>query len=120
MYAKQVRLRPTRHPLRLDAKHPLIIEELLELAESGQQEAVEAMVTMLEDLHLHGLESRFVRALKGLPLFELKTASRGGAKGGSRVYFFTNTQGEALIVNCEVKVGDKADQQKLKTALAVY
>jgi len=44
--------------LRLDAKHPLIIEELLELAESGQQEAVEATVTKLEDLHLHGLESQ--------------------------------------------------------------
>jgi hypothetical protein len=106
--------------MRPDAKHPLIIEELLNLAEEGKQEAVDTIIQMLEDLHIFGLGSRYIRALKNLPLFELKTTSRGKTKGGCRVYLFLSFEGDAYIVNCEVKEGDQANQQKLKTALTAY
>lgn len=115
----RMRLLLARHPQRLEAKHPLLIEELLELVEGGRQEAVDAIIAMLEDLYLHGRESRYFRTLKGLPLCELKAASRGGVRGGSRVYFFLNDRDEAIIVNCEVKAGEAGSAQKLKTAAVV-
>jgi len=40
------------------------------------------MIDMLEDLYRKGGESRFVRKLRGLPLFELKTRARGNRRGG--------------------------------------
>lgn len=114
-----MRLLLARHPLRLEAKHPIIIEELLGLARGGQHEALTAMIEMLRDLYLYGRESRFVRSLQGVSLYELKTQSRGGAKGGSRIYFFLNDRDEAVVVNCEVKDDDTASTNKLKEAATV-
>jgi hypothetical protein len=57
-----------RHPNRLNAKHPRIIEDLLELNKAGKEETVTAMIAMLRDLYDHDLESRYVKKLKGLPL----------------------------------------------------
>ncbi len=108
-----VRFRLARHPNRLDAKHSRIIEDLLGLAKAGQQEAVNTMVTMLADFHEQGFESRFVKKLKGLPIWELKSRARGGAKGGSRVYFFVTGEAEVAIVNAESKSGDAPSSYKL-------
>jgi hypothetical protein len=74
---------------------------------------------MLSDLHENGRKSRFIKALKGYPLLELKTASRGGQKGGARVYFFVNEDGEAVLLNCEVKTGDSPSAAKLTEALEI-
>jgi Phage derived protein Gp49-like (DUF891) len=107
------------HPNRLTAEHPRIIEDLLELATSGKQEAVDAMIEMLEDFHIYGLESRFVKKLKGLPVWELKTKSRGGLKGGSRIYFFMTEEKEAVLVNAEVKAEAKVSSSKLEEVLDI-
>ncbi len=56
------------------------------MADAGQQDALDAIITMLEDLTLYSLGSRYAQPLKGTPIWELKTRSRGGQKGGARVY----------------------------------
>ena len=106
------------NPTRLDAKNSRIIEQWLELAKVGQQPAVNAMVEMVADLYQNGHKSRFIKSLKGLPLLELKTTTRGGEKGGARVYFFF-AEGEAVICNCEVKKDDEASETVLNEALAM-
>lgn len=58
---------------------------------------------MLRDLHEKGRGSRFLNKLTGTPLWELKPASRGGEKGGPRVYLFLMPDDEAGVVNCEVR-----------------
>jgi hypothetical protein len=62
-----LRFRLARHPEHLEAKHPRLIEDLLELALTGKQDAVDTIITMLEDFHHQGFQSRFVKKLKGLP-----------------------------------------------------
>lgn len=113
-----------RRPDRIEATHPRIIEDLLELIENDRQDAVNAMITMLEDFHTRDLESRFVKKLKGLPIWELKTRSRGGPKGGARVYFFLTLNPrteatEAVIVNAEAKNGDAPSNAKLEEVLEI-
>jgi hypothetical protein len=115
----KVRFRLARHPERLTAKNSRIIEDLLELAKTGHQEVVNTMITMLEDFHKHGFESRYVKKLKGLPIWELKSRSRGGAKGGARVYFFLTGENEAAIINAESKTGDAPSSSKLDEVAAI-
>lgn len=96
-----------------------IVEDLLELASQNRQDAVDAVIEMLADLITHGLKSRFAKKLSALPIWELKTRSRGRAKGGTRVYFFVH-QNKAHIVNVEVKQGESPDPATLKEALKVW
>ena len=113
-----MRLRLGREPHRLKAPHPLLIQELLELAAAGKQTAVSTMIEMLQDLYVHGRLSRFLVKLGHSPLWELKPASRGGERGGSRVYLFLLSTGDAGLVNCEVKEPDApTSQAKLLTGL---
>jgi len=105
-----MRLLLAKHPRRLEARNPLIIEELLALVHAGRVAAVETMIGMLRDLHDHGRTSRYLRNMTGTPVWELKSQSRGGEKGGSRIYLFLTAQDEAGIVNCEVK-DDKTCQR---------
>lgn len=114
-----MRLRLARTPDRLDATHPLIIEEFLDLVETGKVFALQTMIAMLADLHERGRESRYLFTLAGVPIWELKPQARGGEKGGSRVYLFVTEHDEAGIVNCEVKQGDSPSMQKLKVVLQV-
>ena len=83
------------------------------------------MIAMLVDFHARDLESRFVKKLKGLPIWELKTRSRGGSKGGARVYFFLTLNPKAtatVLVNAEAKDVDAPSdtelEEVLETALA--
>jgi hypothetical protein len=122
-----VRLLEPRHPERLNAQHSRIIEDLLEIASAGQQDALNSIITMLEDLTVHGLKCRYAKTLQGTPIWELKTRSRGGQKGGARVYWFPlqlmqDDQPEifAVIVNAEVKAADTANRAKLAEALELY
>jgi hypothetical protein len=97
------------HPAR-KTKHPLVIEDMLELAEAGRQEAVDACVMMLADFFRQGKDSRYCKVMKGL-FWELKSRSRGGLKGGTRVYFFwlgENYQ-ETAIVRAEYKTEAEPD-----------
>jgi hypothetical protein len=123
-----VKLLEPRHPNHLDAPHAMIVQDLIGLAEAGNQDALNAIIAMLEDLREHGLESRFIKNLKGTPVWELKTRARGGQKGGARVYWFPlqikqepdHTETFAVIVNAEVKTGDTPNPNKLKEALEIY
>lgn len=117
MYTVLVWLVLEYHPSRSDAEQPLLLEEMQALNDAGQGEAVTAMIRMIIDLQTNGRDSRFIRALRGLPVFELKTMSRGKLKGGARVYFFLGRYGEAHLVNCEVKDGDEPSTGKLKVAV---
>lgn len=104
------------------AEHPIIIEHLLELSESLEQAAINSIIEMLTDLHQFGRDSRFLKKLKGNLIWELKTRSRGGQKGGTRVYLFfytPETETMAVIVNAEVKEADQASKEKLIEVLEV-
>ena len=67
-----------------------MLDDLLELVGQDKQDAVDACIEMLEDLHLYGNRSRFVQNMQGVPLLELKTRSRGAKRVG-RGFTFTGT-----------------------------
>jgi hypothetical protein len=123
-----VRLIEPRHPDRLQAQHSRIVEDLLEIAENGHHDALNSIIVMLNDLFQQGFQSRYAKALHGTPIWELKTRSRGGLKGGARVYWFplrlqsqtTMAETVAILVNSEVKSGDKPNPKNLEEALEIY
>ncbi len=53
-----------RHPDRLSAEHPIIIENLLEFSENQQQTAIDSMIEMLSDIHQFGRDSRYLKKMK--------------------------------------------------------
>ncbi len=113
-----MRLMLGREPHRLEAVHPVIIEELLSLAADRKSVAVTTIIDMLASLHAEGRSSPYLLKLSHSPLWELKPMSRGGERGGCRVYLFLLPTGEAGIVNGEVKKPDaKASQSKLAVGL---
>jgi hypothetical protein len=108
------------HPARLDARHPRLIEDLREMVETGGPGALAMAIEMLRALHRLGNRSRFARKLQGVPLWELKPLSRGGRKGGVRVYFtFIETPASAMLFNAEVKSGASPNAAKLREALEI-
>lgn len=67
---------------------------------------------MIRELIRDGQDCRFIKSL-GAGVYELKTASRGGHRGGARVYFFVY-QGIAVLCRAECKGTDEdADSVKL-------
>lgn len=90
------------YPLRSGAQRPQWLEDALKLAADGKQGGVDQIIDMLDELHSDGRGCRYIRSLKGLPLFELRSLARGGHKGGARVYFTFTEHDEALIFNLEV------------------
>ena len=121
-----MKLLEARHPNRLNAVHPRIIEDLIDLCDTSQR-AVDAIVLMIEDLLQFGTDSRYAIPLQGTPVWELKTRSRGGQKGGARVYWFPITinikntaEAFAVLVNAEAKTGITLNTNKLEEALEIY
>lgn len=113
-----MRVYPARHPNALEARHPILIDELLALRKRGKRRAVSTIIEMVRDLKAYGRDSRYLVAMKGLPICELKSRSRGGERGGARVYLFLTEHDEAGLVTCEVKDDIAPDPTKLKlTAL---
>lgn len=102
-----------------NSQHSTIIRDLLEITRAGHQDAVNAIIGMLEDFEQHSTKSRFLRKLKSIPLHELKTQSRGGIKGGSRVYLYVITDLDCILINAEVKPGNHPNLVKLQEALEV-
>jgi hypothetical protein len=78
-----MRLVQPRHPNRLEAQHPRIIEDLIDIAEDVHQSVLDSLVLMLEDLTVYGTHSRFAQTLQGNPIWELKTRSQGGTSGST-------------------------------------
>ena len=103
-----------RHPNRLNASNPIIIQNLLEMVQNNQQTSVNSIILMLQDFYSQGRNSRYLEKLKTLPFYELKTRSRGGQKGGARVYLFLTDKDEAIIINAEIKTGSTPNPQKLE------
>ena len=110
-----------RLPEKLDAEHPIIIEEFSALNLARKNDAVSVMIAMLSELAQDGRECRFIKSLQGFPLSELKPKIRGGQQGGARVYFWIVDDEGAGVVNCEVKEHDApASQAQIKQAFKVY
>lgn len=101
---------------RPNAQRAAILDDLLALADGGQQVAVNTAIVMLSDLFTHGHRSSYAQKLQGLPLWELKSHARGGAKGGTRIYFYFRRDGDAVIVNAEVKAGSTPSAALLREA----
>jgi hypothetical protein len=114
-----MRIYPARHPDALDARHPILIEEMLRLKKAGKRRAVATIIEMVRDLKAHGRDSRYLVAMTGFPIYELKPRSRGGEKGGTRVYLFLTEHDEAGLVTCEVKDDASPDPEKLKKTVQV-
>jgi hypothetical protein len=114
-----MRLKLARHPQRLQAKHPIIINELLALVEDGKQRGVAMMVKMMRELHEQGRNSQYLVKMQSSPVWELKPASRGGETGGARVYLFLLEEDDAGIVNCEIKARNAPNMATLRVALEV-
>lgn len=91
------------YPLRSGAGRPQVVDDLLEFSRSRKQVAVDQVIEMLKDLRVTGKACRYLRKLKGTMLWELKPATRGGLRGGTRVYLSFGQQGEVLLLNAEVK-----------------
>jgi hypothetical protein len=116
-----MRLRLARHPSRLSAPQPIVIQDMLDLVTSGYTEALSEIIDMLDELCASGHGSPYVRKLQGIPFSELKSTTRRGQRGGARVYFWFLANGDAAIVNCEAKHPDApTSTAKLKQCLAVY
>jgi hypothetical protein len=102
-----------------NSQHSTIIRDLLEISRTGHQDALNAIIKMLEDFEQHSTTSRFLRKLQGIPLHELKTQSRGGIKGGSRVYLYVINNLDCILINAEVKPDKHPNPNKLKEALEI-
>jgi hypothetical protein len=96
-------------PDELEAKYPPFMQDVLMLKLTGHHEAVREIVKMVKALKQLGLECGFVKKLKGSPLMELRSHSRGGDKGGARVYFFQAPNQTFLLCGAEKKQGTKAN-----------
>lgn len=60
--------------------------DLREFMKLGRQDAVVQIRAMILDLERNGRSWRYLRKMKGTTLSELKPSTRGGHKGGARVY----------------------------------
>ena len=95
-------------PDRLEDLHPPLVKDLVDLKHSGHHDCIAQMVRMVADLKNHGTDSRFFKGLGG-PLVELKSRSRGGDKGGSRIYLFQGLEETFFLCRAECKHGNEAD-----------
>lgn len=70
---------------------------------------------MCRDLRLEGRHSRYAKSLRHLPgAWELKPTTRGGLRGGARVYFLWLADGRPLLTGAEYKPpGAGADEDLL-------
>lgn len=93
----------------LEAKHPLFMQDVIALKVKGNHQAVEEIIKMVKALKELGLECGFVKKLKGSPLLELRSHSRGGNKGGTRVYFFQAPNHTFMLCRAEWKQGNKVN-----------
>ncbi len=104
-----------RHPNRLNAKHPLIIEDFLEIAKSSKRICLKKMIEMTQDLYQNSLDSRYQKHLIGA-LFELKDRTK---EGGARVYFLRLTDTEFVLGRAECKKETATNEAMLISLLDV-
>jgi hypothetical protein len=100
-------------PDRLEAKHPLLVEDLIEMRRERQHDALLEIGKMVAALKKLGLDCGFTKKLHGSPIYELKTHSRGGQKGGARAYFFRAPKDVFMICHAECKPNKDANEDLL-------
>ena len=100
-----MKLRLAWHPENLTARNPIIIEELLAFEAAGKQDGVAMHIKMLKDLFEFGRASRYVVKMKSLPIWELKSASRGGEKGGAPTSRMLRSSRQCLRCSTHSNVG---------------
>ncbi len=101
-------------PDELDAEQPPFVEDLVDLLEHGHRTALAEIVKMVADLKANGRDSRYLKKLEGYPLWELKSRSRGGEKGGARVYLFIGPDTTFFLCHAEWKPDNEADELLLE------
>lgn len=95
-------------PDRLEDQYPPLVEDVIDLKHTGHHECVAQIIRMIGDLKENGLDSRFFKAFGG-PVAELKSRSRGGDKGGARVYLFRGPEDTFFLCRAECKHENDAD-----------
>lgn len=95
-------------PDRLENQHPPLIEDVIDLKYAGHHDCVAQMIRMIADLGINGIDSRYYKAFGG-PIAELKSRSRGGDKGGARVYLFRGSNDTFFLCRAECKSENEAD-----------
>ena len=102
-------------PDELEAKHPPFVQDLIAMHEANQLQALMEIGKMIAALKQLGLKSGFTKKMFDSPLYELKTHSRGGQKGGARAYLFRSND-NFLICRAECKVSNQPDPELLESA----
>jgi hypothetical protein len=100
-------------PDRLEAKHPPLVEDLIEMRREHQHDSLLEIGKMVAALKELGLGCGFSKKLHGSPIYELKTHSRGGQKGGARAYFFRAPKDVFMICHAECKPDKDANEDLL-------
>ena len=101
-------------PDNLDAKHSPFVEDLIQMRRDDQHEALLEIGKMIAALKSLGLQCGFTKKLHGTPLYELKTHSRGGQKGGARAYLFRAPNDIFMVCHAECKAGNDANPHLLE------
>jgi phage-related protein len=96
-------------------RHPLLIQELLELAEAGKMSCVSAIIDLIADLHKQADDCRYIKALGG-SLFELKKRAKDG---GARVYFFRGHEQEFILCHAECKKEDEPERRLINSTASI-
>jgi hypothetical protein len=109
-----VRLVYAFDPDALQDPQPPFVEDLIELMTQGHQLALTEIIKMVADLKANGRSSRYLKKLEGYPLWELKSRSRGGEKGGARVYLFIGPDSSFYLCHAEWKTDHEADERLLE------
>jgi hypothetical protein len=107
------RIRYPFDPDRLDAKHPLLVEDLIQMRREKQLDALLELGKMVAALKALGLDCGFAKKLHSSPIYELKSHSRGGQKGGARAYFFRGGKDDFMICHAECKPDKEANADLL-------
>ncbi len=90
------------HPQRLQDKHSPLMTDLIHLEKTEHHDCVTQIILMIADLKENGSESRFLKSFMG-GILELKSRSRGGDKGGARVYLFRGIHAQFFLCHTECK-----------------
>ena len=83
--------------------------------EANQLQALMEISKMIAALKQLGLKSGFTKKMFDSPLYELKTHSRGGQKGGARAYLFRSND-NFFICRAECKISNQPDPELLESA----
>jgi hypothetical protein len=98
----------------LDTINPLFVQDLIFLKQHGYVQTITEISKMVAALKEQGSDSGFLKKLTGTPILELKSHSRGGQKGGARVYLFEGPEDSFLLCRAEWKQGNSPSQLLLE------